>query len=147
VKREIIRRIEERLLAVWRMLEVKVSDSLAADRSWEPLERWVDAVLNDPNTSNYFLAKRYAPRTYRGDALLILSETDRGASAYWSGPEGDRRRVDAWKKIVRGNMDVYRIPGTHSSIMREPSVKLVANTINEHMLKTKTAGLPLPKKA
>jgi aspartate racemase len=69
----------------------------------------------------YLAAKRYVPRYYDGHAVLFRSV------------DGPRLRfVDeqmGWGTVIRGGLEVRRVPGDHVTMSREPHVRVLAREL------------------
>jgi thioesterase domain-containing protein len=64
---------------------------------------------------------RYRPATYQGTLTLLLADVPNPDFAH---PES------FWRRYAR-DLRVYRIPGTHDSILKEPNVSVVADVLTQ----------------
>ncbi len=64
---------------------------------------------------------RYRPRPYPG-RVAIFTATGSGVS-----PLGDRRLL--WRRVIRGPLELHRIPGEHERALREPHVVAAAGAL------------------
>ena len=64
----------------------------------------------------------YAPQPYSGRAVYLESEESRG-------------HADVWKTFFTDGLDVRRVPGNHLSILQEPSVRRLSETLKECLVK------------
>lgn len=73
-----------------------------------------------------------ASDAYRNSKLSRFSGDLRVVLASDSIYDGLARSLDprlGWSKLARGRLDVYRVPGNHSSMLQEPNVKALASTL------------------
>jgi acetoacetyl-CoA synthetase len=68
----------------------------------------------------------YRPGRYLGDATFIASAGP---------PDGDGlcRPLPAWRRLVRGELTVQRVPGGHEEFIREPNVSTLAEVLAVHL--------------
>ncbi|MBN1269699.1 MAG: hypothetical protein JXB04_08940, partial [Kiritimatiellae bacterium] len=67
--------------------------------------------------------KAYQAKPYPGRVTLFWSDE--------SEEEALEDRVDLWQALVRGGVDLVRIPGSHKAILQEPHVRTLARKLNE----------------
>jgi hypothetical protein len=66
----------------------------------------------------------YVPRPYRGDAVVFMAADQlRSDPNFGSG----------WSKVVLGNCEVLKIPGTHQSIFSAPRVDVLAKELEQRL--------------
>jgi aspartate racemase len=66
----------------------------------------------------------YALRTYPGQLALFMQE---GPNAYLVNP------ILIWSKAALGGIQVYKVPGTHLSMIEEPHVQVLAQALRQCM--------------
>jgi amino acid adenylation domain-containing protein len=128
-----------RVNRIRRLCESRLGVPGAAGRSGNAARTASGPVVQADDPSNYIIARRYAPRTYSGDVLLVCTTGEGRSSNYWHRPEVLQQLIGAWAEVVQGRFDARRIPGTHSSIVSDPGIERVANIINDHILKMESA--------
>ena len=70
------------------------------------------------------IGARYVPKTFQGKLVLFkATEGDGGVTPAF---KKTHEPLFGWDKRATEGVEVYVIPGNHSSILREPSVKLLA---------------------
>jgi len=79
--------------------------------------RPIPKVLEHAYAVNWFAASRYQARFYPGCVTLFRAA---------SGRYGDEL---GWKPLAGGGLEVHEILGTHSDILREPNVQLLARKV------------------
>ncbi len=62
---------------------------------------------------------RYRPQIYRGDVLLLCSRDG----------EPDLDGCSGWRKVVRGDLEVYRASGDHASVLEAPQVAALGDVL------------------
>jgi amino acid adenylation domain-containing protein len=72
--------------------------------------------------------RRYVPGTYPGNALLLIANQN-GIASRISTQEG-------WRRVVRGKLVVYSVPGDHSNFFLAPHVQELAQLIEREMEST-----------
>ena len=73
--------------------------------------------------ANKQAARKYVPQVYPGKVALFRA-------IHKSAPEG--WQVDpqmGWSKLATGELEVYEVPGGHSTIFREPHVRVLAEKL------------------
>ena len=86
---------------------------------WVPKE-WV-AFLEQLFASH----KAYKPRVYTGKVALFKART-RPLFRLWEPDLG-------WSKLAKGGVEVHTVRGSHSNMLREPNVRLLAKAIRQSM--------------
>lgn len=88
-------------------------------------------VLNLPDqfreivTVRYKAACRYDPQVYSGTVTLFR--------AYAQSLTGRRDRHQGWADLAAGGVDVFDVPGHHSSCVSEPHVRRLAQLLNDQL--------------
>jgi thioesterase domain-containing protein/acyl carrier protein len=91
----------------------------------------VSTVLDRIPKLNIEAAKNYFPQSYSGNITLFKAKT-RVAEPYHDPFLG-------WGKLALGGLDVEEVPGTHTSCLREPDVRVLAEKL-ETKLRVAGAG-------
>lgn len=60
---------------------------------------------------------RYVPQVYPGRITYFMSELRR------------KEPHSKWYELAAGGLDVYKMPGHHTSMLREPYVRVVAEQL------------------
>lgn len=76
---------------------------------------------------------KYIPKPYAGRVVMYLCAKERTQPF-------DPRLM--WRKVVKGGIEVHRIPGTHRTMMQEPSVRLLADHLRAHLAQADAAASP-----
>jgi thioesterase domain-containing protein len=63
----------------------------------------------------------YEPRPYPGSVVLVEGDSPRT----WF----ELAPADGWRRLARGGVTTYRIPGDHYTIIQQPAVHQVAEII------------------
>jgi hypothetical protein len=82
------------------------------------------------------LASSYTPSPYRGRLTLFRAKV-RGLIASGYPDLG-------WGALALGGVDVYAVPGTHTSVLTEPFVNVVARKVQACLDATETCALHRP---
>ncbi len=69
-------------------------------------------------------AKRYRPQPYPGQVVYFKSDADT--------PE----RLVRWRKVISGNLEVYKVSGDHTGMLVEPHVSNLAQGLKTCLAKT-----------
>jgi acetoacetyl-CoA synthetase len=121
-----IRRVVDRSRAVGRM----------TTRSRAPAEAWSNmAALGRIGRR---ATSRYSPRQYAGSATFFLADR-----RWHSG--GDY--LNAWSRLVAGELSVIRVHGDHLDMMYEPFVSNLATTLTRSLPSLSTAHLLDPPRS
>ena len=67
--------------------------------------------------------RHYVPKTYAG-SITVVRCTKRE-------PWRDDDPLNGWGHLATDGVDAYEVPGTHTSIYREPNVEVLASTLND----------------
>jgi thioesterase domain-containing protein/acyl carrier protein len=89
-----------------------------------------DLRLLDIALANNQAAKSYVPQVYPGRLTLLR------ASQKAVGAEDDPQM--GWGKLTAGGMEIHEIPGSHTQIMEEPKVRLVAEKLTACLKQAQT---------
>jgi thioesterase domain-containing protein/acyl carrier protein len=91
-----------------------------ADRIWEPpvamgavadaWERWIE---------------HYRPEPYEGDAVLFRVRADRSRGEL----DFSEDEQNGWGGVVLGGIEIIEVPGSHTSIVEEPHVRALAQSV------------------
>lgn len=73
--------------------------------------------------TTYYAFKHYQPRGYSGDVVLFRA-TERG-------PGSPKSQFLGWEQVVSGGITIIDVPGKHSTLLRDPSVRLVATALDD----------------
>lgn len=93
-----------------------------------PITRRIATVHGRINYIKYVRSKLviaewgYHPKAYPGHILYFLSD------GYKDGFDADN-----WYRLAEGGLDVYIVPGSHSSILHEPNVRVLADKLMEYL--------------
>jgi thioesterase domain-containing protein len=86
-------------------------------RSGLPLPRFMHSLKH----ISYQAAMNYRPRPYPGRVTLFrAAQRPRGGVA---------DPFLGWERLALGGIEVHEIPGTHTSLMREPGVRILAREL------------------
>jgi amino acid adenylation domain-containing protein len=101
-------------------------------RAWNlDLEIGPLAASRDPRAANYRARSRYVPSVYPG-RLDLFRCTE---SAAWREDEP----LNGWGDLARGGVEVHRVPGTHTSMYREPHVGRLVEALRACLEKSELA--------
>jgi amino acid adenylation domain-containing protein len=75
--------------------------------------------------ANCDAVKRYVPRSSAGRVILLQAEKQAGASRL--------ERADEWRRWVGSELEVNVVPGNHFTMVREPDVKMLAESLRGHL--------------
>ncbi|MBI3736027.1 AMP-binding protein, partial [Candidatus Sumerlaeota bacterium] len=83
----------------------------------------------DPSIRILFETERhlrfaYVPRPYYGRTMVFMAEEVKGGRF---GTEALNQR--GWRRVARGRLDDFEVPGDHFGILRQPSVEFIAKRI------------------
>jgi thioesterase domain-containing protein len=83
---------------------------------------------------NVHILKRYVPGNYAGKIEYFLADaslisTDDAEEEVYPAEIVKRERLEFWRSLAKGGMDVYHIPADHMSIVQEPGVQVLASTL------------------
>ena len=71
----------------------------------------------------------YEPKTYNSDTILFVSE----------GPKNPdfriENRIQPWKELITGQLDIHIVPGKHLGILKKPHVKILAEKLKKELEK------------
>lgn len=96
---------------LWRYQRLKIGYNTATeDRTSEPFFGEIQ----------FLAALRYIPPSF-GGRVLFLQPQHRPADLYWDLSSG-------WKKLL-GELDIFEVPGDHTSMFEEPNVGILAERI------------------
>ena len=73
--------------------------------------------------ANELAARTYCPKRYTGRIVQFMSEEKIGMLT------PDRRLH--WKDITAAGSVIYRVPGTHMTMLRQPNVQVLAGYLKE----------------
>jgi thioesterase domain-containing protein len=76
----------------------------------------------------------YRPRDYAGAATLFRAQI-RAVNL----TDG----VAAWRKVVRGGLNVEHVPGGHGDVVHEPNVGVLAERLSVRLLDSAADPLPV----
>ena len=71
--------------------------------------------------ANYLASNRYRPGEYQGKVTLFRAEEERVGR-----PMG---RTLGWENFALGGVEVIDVPGTHTSLILEPHVQILARQL------------------
>ena len=75
--------------------------------------------------SNLQALYRYRPQPYSGQVVLF-SATEQASKSTSDSSNG-------WGQLVGENIDIYKIPGDHYSIIQEPNVEILATGLKSYL--------------
>ena len=78
----------------------------------------------------------YRARPYPGEACLFIANASLDMT---------REPSLGWEQLVRGGLDIHRLPGAHSSIMKEPLVAELAAMLQAEIDRATGAGSRAPQ--
>jgi hypothetical protein len=90
------------------------------DKMKRPIPRFLQRAAD----LNWYAAVRYVPRPYPGNVTLFCSSESLGDG---------RAMVDVWQRLAAGGAEIREIDGRHSSLTWEPTLSLLARSIDEFM--------------
>jgi 3-oxoacyl-(acyl-carrier-protein) synthase/thioesterase domain-containing protein/acyl carrier protein len=109
-----------------RWLRYKAQDALRAaaptiaDRIWEPpvalgavADAWEEWIVD------------YQPAPYEGDAVLFRVRADRSRGEL----DYSEDEQNGWGGVVLGGIEIIDVPGSHTSIVEEPHVRALAQSV------------------
>ncbi len=84
---------------------------------------------------NLLLALNYIPKQYNGKVILISARQEEKSYLYIDQYLLNQKEViiSNWKEVISGEFLFYEISSSHTSIMKNPSIKIVANIITDHL--------------
>lgn len=71
----------------------------------------------------------YEPKPYNGDTIIFFSEERMDPNF------SIEDRIQPWKEILTGQLDIHIVPGKHLSILKKPHVKILAEKIKKKLEK------------
>jgi thioesterase domain-containing protein/acyl carrier protein len=80
-------------------------------------------LMWDLRETTYYAFKHYRPGNYAGDVVLFRA-TERG-------PGSPKTPFLGWEQVVSGSINIIDIPGMHSTLLREPNVRVVATALDD----------------
>jgi acyl transferase domain-containing protein/thioesterase domain-containing protein len=86
--------------------------------------RPIPKFLERAQDVNWFAALRYEALPYSGSITLFRAATAEGFA------DLSHDRELGWGPLAQGGVAVHEIPGTHSDMMREPNVRILAREVN-----------------
>ncbi|MGE0650495.1 MAG: AMP-binding protein [Alphaproteobacteria bacterium] len=92
----------------------------------KPLPR----LLWRPVPANDMIRQNYRPRPYDGDAVLFKAQRNA-----WNHPD----QHDGWYRLIKGNLEIRPITGTHFEIMNQPHVRTVAAELADALEQARAA--------
>ncbi|WP_420631800.1 SDR family NAD(P)-dependent oxidoreductase [Candidatus Leptofilum sp.] len=107
------------------MSEIVTGGDRVYDRR-KPAERYDKNPYDDSETSkvmnqmikhNLALSHKYLPRPYAGKITFYAATEDRG--------------YHGWNHLAQGGVELIPVPGSHMSIMEEPSVQVLAKEVGK----------------
>jgi amino acid adenylation domain-containing protein len=108
--------------------EVEYKDLVATTISSSPFLEQFTPELSSVLASSLQARKDYQPQVYPGNATVFWSEyQDIYISQY---PKL------GWEKLISGAIETQFLPGDHLSLMKEPHVQVVAETLCSHIANT-----------
>lgn len=107
----------------WLSYNLRPAAAPAPVRVAEDRQTAVVAELDRVRDTRIAIGTRYAPGTYQGHALLLISE-QRGLSARIATHEG-------WRRCIDGQVVVHSVPGSHGDFFLAPHVDKLAQRIEE----------------
>ena len=108
-----------------------VNEVLGTTRKGNGTSDSLSTALDRIPKMNIEAAKNYFPQSYSGNITLFKAKT-RVAEPYHDPFLG-------WGKVALGGLDVEEVPGTHTSCLREPDVRVLAQKL-ETKLRVAGAG-------
>jgi thioesterase domain-containing protein len=94
-----------------------------AKNMFDPQARRFQRVID----ANYRARDQYIPKTYCGRIVFFLSEGHRIGHRY------DPRSQSGWAELAHGGLELHIVPGDHSSMLRPPHVRIVAEQLREYL--------------
>jgi thioesterase domain-containing protein len=78
---------------------------------------------------NAAAGRRYEPQPYCGEITLFRAADDEANGVGW-GPDP----IEQWRRLAESPLAVYRIPGTHTSMLLDPhNVEALAERLQESL--------------
>jgi thioesterase domain-containing protein/acyl carrier protein len=114
-------------LAEHYLLSAKSLNIVPADISMTQFRRFLRVM-----SSNQLAQKVYRPQPYEGAVVLFRTPVVNGADAFYGLSE-----------LARGGVEIYEVPGTHTSFFEDPSVRILAAKLSEHLQKMGQGGAAL----
>jgi thioesterase domain-containing protein len=81
--------------------------------------------------TTYYAFKHYRPGSYTGDVVLFRA-TERG-------PGSPKSQFLGWEQVVSGGITIIDVPGKHSTLLRKPSVQLIAEALDDLLVGARQA--------
>jgi aspartate racemase len=75
------------------------------------------------------LMKAYTPKTYSGRVILFKAMISKFSVSYSSDPP-----EIGWRKFVNGKLEIHEVSGTHTGILEEPHVQVVAEKLRDYLI-------------
>jgi len=91
-----------------------------ADRIWEAVPS-----LGEVGQAWELAAAHYVPAPYDGSAVLFRVRADRSRGEL----DHSDDEHNGWATVIRGGVEVIDVPGTHTSIVEEPHVRTLAQSL------------------
>jgi acyl-CoA synthetase (AMP-forming)/AMP-acid ligase II/thioesterase domain-containing protein/acyl carrier protein len=104
----------------------------AAWRFYKSRGKPLPRLLWRPVPANDMIRHDYRPHPYDGDAVLFKAERNA-----WNHPD----QHDGWYCLIKGNLEIRPITGTHFEIMRQPHVRTVAAQLTDVLAKAQAAHM------
>jgi amino acid adenylation domain-containing protein len=99
---------------------VQESNLIATGATPEQIQTLLRAFM-----TNEVALRNYTPASYGGGVILLRASTETA--------EARKTYGGGWETWVRGQIDTVVVPGTHYSIMREPGVEKIAETLSRSL--------------
>jgi len=80
---------------------------------------------------NDFARRSYVPRRYDGDVFYVKSE------------QRPLDHMEKWREMIHGEMETYKVSGSHEDIRQEPFVGLWAGALQARLAQSQAAGVKL----
>jgi len=106
-------------------------------RMAETQGKGIPKMLYRPIEANLLAVRSYRPRPYEGDAVLFK------AAPYAWMPQDVQ---EGWRNLILGDLEIRSIPGNHDTLLDEPHVLTVAETLSD-CLDVRQRGTATPRPA
>jgi amino acid adenylation domain-containing protein len=98
-----------------------------------------DLRLLDVAWANYQARQNYVPEVY-ADQLTLFRASDRDAGS-------DYQPTLGWGELVEGEVEIHEVPGSHTDVMEEPTVRLLAEKLMARLNRVQAGDLERPTDA
>ncbi|MGA9883698.1 MAG: thioesterase domain-containing protein [Candidatus Acidiferrales bacterium] len=106
-------------------------------RFFHELGRTIPKAIGSIDDNNLFVQSLYRPNAYPGTVTILRAAERDSFQGY--------ERLLGWGDLIRGRFEVYDVPGTHHTVLKDPNARFLAQKLDESIKRARTAKGPIEK--